>query len=80
VAGGNGLFIAADALIHASLSFRYPSWRVPIDHEPSRAARTRLNLLDRLARRQTPILGYHFPPPGLGLAERNGDSYRFMAL
>jgi glyoxylase-like metal-dependent hydrolase (beta-lactamase superfamily II) len=76
--GGDGLFIAADAVTHPVVSFEYPSWRVPVDHEPDRGIATRLRLLDRLATDKVRLLGAHLPPPGTGFVERRGRVYRFV--
>jgi glyoxylase-like metal-dependent hydrolase (beta-lactamase superfamily II) len=75
---GDGLFIAADALTHPIVSFEYPSWRVPVDHEADQGIATRLKLLDRLAADKVRLLGAHLPPPGLGFVERKGRAYRFV--
>jgi glyoxylase-like metal-dependent hydrolase (beta-lactamase superfamily II) len=47
VAGGDGLVISGDALTHVLISFHYPSWKVPVDHDADRGISTRLRLLDR---------------------------------
>jgi glyoxylase-like metal-dependent hydrolase (beta-lactamase superfamily II) len=75
---GDGLLIAADALTHPVISFEYPSWRVPVDHEADRGIATRLRLLDRLAADKLRLLGAHLPPPGMGFVERKGAVYRFV--
>ena len=74
----DGLFIAADAITHPVISFEYPSWPVPVDHEPERGISTRLRLLDRLATEKVRLLGAHLPPPGIGFVERKGRAFRFV--
>ena len=79
VAGGDGLLIAGDALTHALISFQYPSWKVPVDHEPDRGIATRLRLLDQLATDKRRLVCAHLPFPGSGFVERKDSAYRFVA-
>ena len=78
VAGGDGLVVAGDALTHLLISFQYPSWRVPVDHEADRGIATRLRLLDQLATDKQRLIGAHLPFPGTGFVERNDSTYRFV--
>ena len=39
---------------------------------------TRKRLLDMAAEDGIAILGYHFPFPGVGHVQRDGDVYRFI--
>jgi glyoxylase-like metal-dependent hydrolase (beta-lactamase superfamily II) len=78
VAGGDGLVIGADALTNAVISFQYPSWRVPVDHEPDVGVSTRLRLLDRLATEKRRLVAAHLPFPGSGFVERKDRAYRFV--
>jgi glyoxylase-like metal-dependent hydrolase (beta-lactamase superfamily II) len=77
--GGDGLLVAGDALTHMAISFQYPSWRVPVDHEPDRAITTRLRLLDLVVSEKRRLVGAHLPFPGTGLVERKDGAYRFVA-
>ena len=79
VAGGDGLVIAGDALTHPFISFQYPSWKVPVDHEADRGISTRLRLLDRLATEKRRLVAAHLPFPGTGFVERKDRAYRFVA-
>ena len=79
IAGGDGLVITADALTHVLISFQYPMWRVPVDHEPDRGISTRLRLLDRLATEKQRLIAAHLPFPGIGFVERKDGAYRFVA-
>jgi glyoxylase-like metal-dependent hydrolase (beta-lactamase superfamily II) len=78
LSGGAGLFISGDAITHPLISFQYPSWKVPVDHEPDRGVATRVRLLDRLATDKIRLIGAHLPFPGSGFVERRDSSYRFV--
>jgi glyoxylase-like metal-dependent hydrolase (beta-lactamase superfamily II) len=79
--GGEGasLLVIGDALTHPIISFRYPDWRTVSDTDPDHGVATRWRLLDQLATRRIPIIGYHLPMPGLGRVERAGSAFRFVA-
>jgi glyoxylase-like metal-dependent hydrolase (beta-lactamase superfamily II) len=78
LSGDGGLFISGDAVTHPIISFKYPSWNVPVDHEADRGVATRVRLLDRLATDKTRLIGAHLPFPGNGFVERKDGSYRFV--
>jgi glyoxylase-like metal-dependent hydrolase (beta-lactamase superfamily II) len=73
------VLVTGDALTHPVISFAHPGWRMVADHEPERAAATRLALLNRLATDRTRIIGFHLPYPGVGRVERKDGAYRFVA-
>jgi glyoxylase-like metal-dependent hydrolase (beta-lactamase superfamily II) len=75
---GGGPFISGDAVTHPVISFQYPSWKVPVDHDADSGIATRLRLLDRLATDKVRLIGAHLPFPGSGFVERRGGSYRFV--
>ena len=79
VAGDGGSVIAGDALTHLLISFQYPSWRVPVDHDADSGITTRLRLLDQLATDKQRLIGAHLPFPGSGFVERKDSSYRFVS-
>jgi glyoxylase-like metal-dependent hydrolase (beta-lactamase superfamily II) len=77
--GRASAIILGDALLHPHVSFAFPEWKLAADHEPDKAVAMRRALLDRLAKDQTPIIGYHLPFPGFGTVERRGPAYGFVA-
>jgi glyoxylase-like metal-dependent hydrolase (beta-lactamase superfamily II) len=79
LAGGEGLIVGGDALIHPLISFAHPEWRPSTDHVPEQAVATRRKLLDRLASDRSKLIGFHLPYPGLGQVERKDGAYRFVA-
>ena len=78
LAGGDGLVISGDALTNAIISIQYPSWRVPVDHEPDRGISTRLRLLDQVVTDKRRLVSAHLPFPGTGFVERKDRGYRFV--
>ena len=78
--GGERLFIGADALTNAAVSFARPEWRVGADLDRDRGVATRKRLLDQLATDQLPLVGFHLPWPGHGRVERSGTAYRFVPI
>jgi hypothetical protein len=68
LSGGDGLVIGGDALTNATISFQYPSWRVPVDHEADRGISTRLGLV--------PICRFRAPASS---SEAKDGAYRFVA-
>jgi glyoxylase-like metal-dependent hydrolase (beta-lactamase superfamily II) len=76
--GGESLMIVGDAIANAHVAFRRPDLAYGVDEDPDRAAATRAALLDRLAGEGMPMLGFHFPFPGIGRAERAEGAYRFV--
>jgi glyoxylase-like metal-dependent hydrolase (beta-lactamase superfamily II) len=78
--GRDAMMVLADALTHPTISFAHPEWMPAADHhDPERAVLTRKTLLDRLATDRNRVIGYHLPFPGVGLVERSGTAYRFVA-
>jgi len=79
IAGGEGLLLTGDATTQQIISFEHPEWKFAYDAVHEQAVQTRKTLLDRLATDKTKLLGYHFIYPGVGIAEKNGTAYRFVA-
>ncbi len=79
LAGGDGLMVVGDVIANAAVSFAHPEWRFAIDTVPELAIASRRRLLDRAVAEKTRLIGSHWPYPGLGMAERSGSAYRFVA-
>lgn len=81
IANGNDrVMVIGDALNHPVFAFQRPNWRIGADLDSDKGIATRLRFLDMLATDATPLIGYHLPYPGYGVAERDGEAYRFTAL
>ena len=79
VAGGEGLILAADSIASPFVGFPHPDWRFGFDGIPDLAIANRKKLLDRAATDKIKLLGFHWPYPGVGFAERKDVAYQFVA-
>jgi glyoxylase-like metal-dependent hydrolase (beta-lactamase superfamily II) len=78
VAGGEGLIILADAVISSAVYFPHPEWKFAFDSIPDLAVETRKKMLDRAATDKVKMIGYHWPSPGVGFAEKKGTAYAYV--
>jgi glyoxylase-like metal-dependent hydrolase (beta-lactamase superfamily II) len=64
---------------HQILLLKQPHWQFQFDYDPIKAAETRIQHFDRIARERHSILAYHFPFPGLGHLRQDRDGYTWVA-
>jgi len=76
--GDQSLIALGDAMTHAYTNFAHPEWYNNFDSDGEQTVATRKRLLDMAAEDRIAILGYHFPFPGVGHVQRDGDIYRFV--
>ena len=76
--GSESVMVLGDAITTPHVGFERPGWESGSDQDPTAGAATRVRLLDQLAHEQMILVGYHLPGGGIGRAERNGDTYRFV--
>lgn len=76
--GDDSLLALGDSMNHAWMNFAHPGWYNGSDTDGDLAVATRRRLLDMAATDRIPVLGYHFPFPGVGHVMTEGDSYRFI--
>ncbi len=74
------LLVGGDAIGNHHLAFAHPEWPSGSDQNPDMGAETRLRLLDMLAERNMPLMGFHLPQGGLGHVARDGDAFRFVPV
>jgi len=79
VAGGDGLIVVGDVITAPWVYFAHPEWKFGFDADHETAILSRQRLLDRAASERTKLIGYHWPYPGVGYAERSGQAYRYLA-
>lgn len=77
--GSESVMVLGDCIGNAHVAFERPGWVSGSDQDQDMGAATRVALLDQLASDQMPFIGFHMPYPGIGRAEKSGDSYRFVA-
>jgi glyoxylase-like metal-dependent hydrolase (beta-lactamase superfamily II) len=76
--GGEGLILPGDAITEPSVFFAHPEWKFGFDADPDLAVTNRKALLDRAATDKLKMLGFHWPYPGVGFAERKDNAYRYV--
>ena len=79
LAGGEGLMLMADTINSPLVGFPHPDWRFGFDTIPDLAIASRKKLLDRAATDKLKLLGYHWPYPGVGFAEKKDGAYQYVA-
>jgi glyoxylase-like metal-dependent hydrolase (beta-lactamase superfamily II) len=81
IASGRQTFLnVGDVVHHYALLFENPGWRFAFDSDPGMAAETRVKLFDMAATEAMPMIGYHFPFPGLGNIRREGAAYAYVPI
>lgn len=75
--GPDQLLVTSDAAYDPLLNLE-KLWRPGPDLDPEAAARVRRGLFDRAAADRIPVLGFHFPFPGLGRIRAEGGAYRWV--
>lgn len=75
---GQALIVTGDAVTHPYISFERPGWAFGFDAQPDVAVASRRALLDMAAAERVPVLGYHFPFPGVGHVVKQGDAFRYL--
>lgn len=76
---GNQIMHLVDTAINVYVHVANPSLSIQFDADAATAVETRVALLSRAADEQIPVIGYHFPFPGVGYIARDGESgFRFV--
>ena len=78
MAGGDGLIITGDAITNPLVFFPHPDWKFAFDADHAMAIANRKKLLDMASAGKKKLLGYHWPYPGLGMAEVKDGAYRYV--
>jgi glyoxylase-like metal-dependent hydrolase (beta-lactamase superfamily II) len=76
--GGMNYINIADVATHPFISLYNPDWHFTFDADPLTAAATRRTILQRAVDENWIVFGYHFPFPGIGVVDTDGDGFRFM--
>lgn len=67
-----------DIANHFLVLLQNPDYHFGFDAMPDVAVQTRKTLLNRAVDEKLPVIGYHFPFPGVGYISRAGDGYRYL--
>ncbi|MEC7763968.1 MAG: MBL fold metallo-hydrolase [Pseudomonadota bacterium] len=76
--GDDQLLVLGDAITHAYGHFAHPDWYGSLDTDPEATVASRRRLLDMAAADRIPVVGYHFPFPGVGHVRAEGEAYSFV--
>lgn len=76
--GDDQLLVLGDAITHAFGHFAHPDWYGSMDSDPEATVATRRRILDMAAADRIPVVGYHFPFPGVGHVKAEGEAYAFV--
>jgi glyoxylase-like metal-dependent hydrolase (beta-lactamase superfamily II) len=80
LAGGDGLIITGDAITNPLVFFPHPDWKFGFDADHPTASANRKKLLDMAAATKKKLLGYHWPYPGIGMAEAKDGAYTYVPV
>ena len=78
LSGGDGLIITGDAITNPLVFFPHPGWKFGFDADHATAIANRKKLLDMASTGKKKLLGYHWPYPGIGMAEAKDGAYIYV--
>jgi glyoxylase-like metal-dependent hydrolase (beta-lactamase superfamily II) len=76
--GGDGLILTGDCITAALVFFAHPEWKFGFDADPEMAIAARKKLLGMAASGKKKMLGYHWPYPGLAMAEAKDGAFVYV--
>jgi glyoxylase-like metal-dependent hydrolase (beta-lactamase superfamily II) len=80
LAGGDGMIITGDAITNPLVFFPHPDWKFGFDADHATAIANRKKLLDMASSGKKKLLGYHWPYPGIGMAEARDGAYTYVPV
>jgi glyoxylase-like metal-dependent hydrolase (beta-lactamase superfamily II) len=75
---GASLLFTIDTAINNVVSLAMPDWHAAFDTDGPQASATRKQLFGDAASSGMRVLAYHFPFPGLGFIDTDGEGFRFI--
>ncbi len=78
LAGGDGMIVTGDAITNSMVFFAHPDWKFGFDADHTTAIANRMKLLDMASAGKKKLLGYHWPYPGIGMAEKKDGAYVYV--
>lgn len=73
--GADALLYAGDAMHHSVVSVQHPEWQIAFDSDAPVATRSRETLDASASSANTRLYFAHFPYPGLGRIQKQGETY-----
>ena len=80
LAGGDGMIVTGDAITNPMVFFAHPDWKFGFDADHATAIANRKKLLDMASAGKKKLLGYHWPYPGIGMAEKKDGAYAYVPM
>ncbi len=80
LAGGDGLIVTGDAITNPLVFFPHPDWKFGFDADHPTASASRKKMLDIASAGKKKLLGYHWPYPGIGMAEAKDGAYVYVPM
>ena len=77
--GDQSLLYIGDTMHHSVISVQQPDWTIAFDGDAPTAQASRKQLLESSAASSQRIYAVHFPFPGLGKFEKQGDKFFWVA-
>ena len=78
LAGGDGLIVLGDVFPNPNVFFAHPEWKFAFDADHDMATAARTKILDMASAGKRKLLGYHWPYPGIGMAEKKDGGYVYV--
>lgn len=76
--GDASLTYMADTANNYLAALSHPEWSFSFDSDPAQATATRREQYGRIADEQRRFLAYHFPFPGVGYIDRDGEGFNYF--
>jgi glyoxylase-like metal-dependent hydrolase (beta-lactamase superfamily II) len=76
---GSSLFYVGDSMHHYVVSVQKPDWTISFDGDNATATASRVALISDLAATGQRVYAVHFPFPGLGKMDKQGDKAVWIA-
>lgn len=76
--GDASLTYMADTANNYLAALSHPEWSFRFDSDPAQATATRREQYGRVADEQRRIVAYHFPFPGMGYVDRDGEGFNYF--
>jgi len=76
--GSGKVFIQSDVTNNPNPFASHPGWHAFFDQDADMAEKTRRRVYDMVVAEKLQLQGFHYPFPGLGNLEKDGDGYRVI--